>query len=56
MSVTYMLASKARLFAVGHRQHEGVDYVETYVPVSRHAAMRILLGAAVVRSMDNTHT
>jgi len=40
---------KARLVAGGHRQIEGIDYEETYAPVSRHATMRILLSVAANR-------
>ena len=37
---------KARLVAGGHRQEEGIDYDETYAPVSRHATMRTFLSIA----------
>ena len=40
---------KARLVAGGHRQVEGVDYDETYAPVSRMATLRILLGVSASR-------
>jgi hypothetical protein len=37
---------KARLVAGGHRQQEGIDYDETYAPVSRHATLRTFLSVA----------
>ena len=37
---------KARLVAGGHRQTFGVDYDETYAPVSRTATQRVLLAVA----------
>jgi hypothetical protein len=40
---------KARLTAGGHRQVEGIDYKETFAPVSRIATIRMLL------SMSATH-
>jgi hypothetical protein len=43
---------KARLVAGGHRQIEGLDYNETYAPVSRHATMRTLLAVAANRKWD----
>jgi hypothetical protein len=40
---------KARLVAGGHRQIEGLDYDETYAPVSRMTTLRILLGLAACK-------
>jgi hypothetical protein len=37
---------KARLVAGGHRQTEGIDYEETYAPVSRLATLRTMLAVA----------
>jgi hypothetical protein len=37
---------KARLVAGGHKQTEGVDYNETYAPVSRLATLRTMLAVA----------
>jgi hypothetical protein len=43
---------KARLVAGGHRQVEGLDYNETYAPVTKHATVRTLLSVAANRSWD----
>ena len=40
---------KARLVAGGNRQVEGLDYAETYAPVSTHATMRMMLLIAANR-------
>jgi hypothetical protein len=50
---------KARLTAGGHRQQEGIDYKETFAPVSRISSIRILLTIAlnenmVVKQLDVT--
>jgi hypothetical protein len=36
--------------AGGHRQIEGVDYNETYAPVSKHATLRTLFSVAANRN------
>ena len=46
---------KARLVAGGHRQREGVDYAETYAPVTRLSSLRILLSVAAHRKWE-VHT
>jgi hypothetical protein len=38
-----VIKKKARLTAGGHKQEFGIDYTETYAPVSRLAAIHILL-------------
>jgi hypothetical protein len=41
---------KARLVTRGHIQIEGVDYNETYAPVSKHATLRTLFSVAANRN------
>jgi histone deacetylase 1/2 len=43
---------KARLVAGGHRQTEGVDYDETYAPVSRMATLRTMISIAAYRKWE----
>nr|GEY52414.1 retrovirus-related Pol polyprotein from transposon TNT 1-94 [Tanacetum cinerariifolium] len=38
--------NKARLVAQGYNQQDGIDYVETYIPVARLESIRILLAYA----------
>ena len=38
--------NKARLVAKGYNQEEGIDYDETYTPIARLEAIRILLAYA----------
>nr|GFB67295.1 retrovirus-related Pol polyprotein from transposon TNT 1-94 [Tanacetum cinerariifolium] len=41
-----VIRNKARLVAVGYSQQEGIDYDETFVPVSRIEAIRLFLAYA----------
>ena len=43
---------KCRLVAGGHRQQEGIDYNETYAPVSRNATLRTFLSIAAWERWD----
>ena len=43
--------NKARLVAQGYSQEEGINFEETYVPVARLEAIRILLAFAVSQSV-----
>jgi histone deacetylase 1/2 len=43
---------KARLVAQGCRQRPGVDYNETFAPVSSHSTRRVLLSLAAVQDLE----
>ena len=44
--------SKSRLVICGNRQKEGLDYFDTYSPVTRITSIRIILAIAAVRNLD----
>ncbi|XP_047164323.1 uncharacterized mitochondrial protein AtMg00820-like [Vigna umbellata] len=41
-----IIKNKGRLVTKGYSQEEGINYDETYAPVARHEAIRILLAVA----------
>jgi hypothetical protein len=43
---------KARLVIKGFAQQEGIDFNETYAPVSKHATFRMLLAKAAAENLD----
>ncbi|GJV18927.1 retrovirus-related pol polyprotein from transposon TNT 1-94 [Tanacetum coccineum] len=46
-----ILKNKARLVARGYRQEEGIDFEESFAPVSRLEAIRIFLAFAAHMNM-----
>nr|GFA95474.1 hypothetical protein [Tanacetum cinerariifolium] len=46
LKVCLVIRNKARLVAVGYSQQEGIDYDETFAPVSRIEAIRLFLAYA----------
>ncbi|KAK2356903.1 putative mitochondrial protein [Trifolium repens] len=49
-----IVRNKARLVAQGYNQEEGIDYEETYAPVARLEAIRLLLAYAC--NMNSSYT
>ena len=43
---------KARLVIKGYRQREGLDYFDTYSPVTRITSIRIILATATLRNLE----
>ncbi|GKF83148.1 retrovirus-related pol polyprotein from transposon TNT 1-94, partial [Tanacetum coccineum] len=43
--------NKARLVAKGYRQEEGIDFEESFAPVSRIEAIRIFIANAATKNM-----
>jgi hypothetical protein len=44
-----VVRNKSRLVAQGYSQKEGIDYEETFAPVARLEAIRILLAFSVTK-------
>ena len=45
-----IVRNKARLVAQGYSQEERIDYKETYIPIARLEAIRMLLGFACFKN------
>ena len=43
---------KAKLVAKGYRQKEGLDYFDTYSPLTRITSIRMLIAIAVLHNLD----
>nr|KYP57964.1 Retrovirus-related Pol polyprotein from transposon TNT 1-94 [Cajanus cajan] len=46
-----VVRNKARLVAKGYSQQEGIDFTETFAPIARKEAIRILLAFAACAGM-----
>ena len=46
---------KARLVVKGYRQKEGLDYFDTYLPMSRITSIRMLIAIASLNNMEIHH-
>ena len=47
-----MVRNKARLVAQGYNQQEGIDFTETFAPIARLEAIRILLAFASHKKLN----
>ncbi|KAM1839706.1 hypothetical protein ACFX14_014506 [Malus domestica] len=43
---------KARLVAKGYKQREGLDYFDTYSPVTRITSIHMLIAIAVIHNLE----
>ena len=43
---------KAKLVIKGYRQREGLDYFDTYSPVTRISSIRMILAIAALRGLE----
>ena len=43
---------KARLVIKGYKQQEGVDYFDTYSPVTRITSIRLIIAVAALRNLE----
>ena len=50
-----VIRNKVRLVAQGYNQQEGIDYTETFAPVARLEANRLLLSYAVNHKIGRAH-
>jgi len=48
-----VIRNKAKLVAKGYNQDEGIDYEETYAPVARLKAIRMLLAFASIMDLNS---
>ena len=48
--IAVIIRNKACLVAKGYNQEEGIDYEETYAPVARLEAIRLLLAFACIKN------